>query len=91
LIEESMSLSAEQLHIASQIDARVRELEQAGNHQVTIFAEMSPLMPGFKELLDTAGRRGLNELCGRFDGFYRYAKILESIAASIQSGEIKVG
>jgi hypothetical protein len=26
----------------------------------------------------------------RFDGFYRYVKILEDVAAGIQSGEIKV-
>jgi hypothetical protein len=32
----------------------------------------------------------MDELYARFDGFYRYAKILGNIAAGIQSGEIKV-
>lgn len=84
-----MSLTAKQLRIASIIDARVRELEQAGSDEVTILTEMVPLMPSFKKLLDTAGQRGMNELCDRFDGFYRYAKLLEIIAEGIQSGEIK--
>jgi len=85
-----MSLSVEQLDIASQIDVRIRELERSGANEMTIFVEMSDLMPGFKSLMDTAGQRGMNELCANFEGFYRYAKILENIAAGIQSGQIKV-
>jgi hypothetical protein len=78
------------LNIAKKIDARVCELERAGRSKVTIFTEMYPLMPDFKQLMDTTGKRGMDELCARFGGFYRYAKILENIAAGIQSGEIKV-
>ncbi|HNG94933.1 MAG TPA: hypothetical protein PLB32_19170 [Acidobacteriota bacterium] len=85
-----MSLRTEQLQIAAQIDARIRELERAGANPVTIFVEMNPFMPGFKQLLDTAGQKGMDELCARYDGFYRYAKILETIASGIRSGEIKV-
>ena len=32
----------------------------------------------------------MDGLCLRFWGFYRYAKILERIAAGIASGEIRV-
>lgn len=85
-----MRFSFEQLDIVSQIDARVRDLEQTGTDEMTIFAEMADLMPGFKHLMDTAGQRGMDELCDRFEGFYRYARILEKIAAGIQSGQIKV-
>jgi len=87
---ESTSLTEEQLKIAEKINARVCELERFGRSKVTIFTEMYPMMPDFKQLIDTAGQQGMNELCARFDGFYRYAKILENIAAGIQSGEIKV-
>lgn len=85
-----MGLTNEQLHIAAQIDARMRELEHAGSNEIIILAEMHSLMPGFKRLLDTAGQLGMDELCRRFDAFYRYAKLLEKLAAGIQSGEIKV-
>ncbi|MEW6736338.1 MAG: hypothetical protein AB1489_33910 [Acidobacteriota bacterium] len=84
------SLNTKQLQIAAQIDARVRELERAGNNEMTIFVETAPLMPSFKKLLDTAGEGEMDELCSRYDGFYRYAKILDNIAAGIHSGEIKV-
>ncbi|MDQ5988684.1 MAG: hypothetical protein CSYNP_04445 [Syntrophus sp. SKADARSKE-3] len=85
-----MSLSDEQLNVAAQIDACVCKLERAEKNDITIFVEMSTLMPSFKQLMDTAGQRGMDELCTRFAGVYRYAKILENIAKGIQSGEIKV-
>jgi len=47
-------------------------------------------MPAFKQLIDFTGSRGMNELCARFAGFHRYARILENLAAGIASGEIKV-
>jgi hypothetical protein len=50
---------------------------------------MSDDMPAFKRLLDS-GHRTMDELCLRFGGFYRYAKILEMIATGIASGEIQV-
>ena len=85
-----MRLSDEQLDIASQIDTRVRELERSGANEATIFVGMIDLMPGFKQLMNTAGQREMNELWARFEAFYRYAKILEDIAAGIQSGQIRV-
>ena len=46
-------------------------------------------MPFFKMLLDS-GQDTMDELCRRFAGFYHYAKILETLAAGIQSGAIQV-
>jgi len=63
-------------------------LERIGANEVTILIEMVDQMPDFKQLMDTAGQRGMDELCARFDGLYRYAKILENIATGIQSGQI---
>lgn len=85
-----MALNAEHLRIAALIDARVRQLELAGCDDLSILAEMSSLMPDFKFLLDSAGQHGMNELCARFGAFFHFAKILETLAAAIQSGEIKV-
>ena len=51
---------------------------------------MAGHMADFKRLMDTAGQNDMNELGRRFAGFLRYAKILEMIAAGIQSGALKV-
>jgi len=41
-------------------------------------------------LLDISEPDTMDELCRQFAGFFRYAKILEMVAAGIQSGAIKV-
>ena len=84
-----MHLSAEQLQIASLIDAKVQKLIREGYDEVGIFLEMADDMPAFKRLLD-CGHGTMDELCRRFFGFYRYAKILETVAEGIASGEIQV-
>ena len=77
-----MHLSAEQLAIASRIDAKMQRLADEGNDDVAIFVELADDMPAFRRLLD-AGPHAMDQLCLRFGGFYRYAKILEPIAAGI--------
>jgi hypothetical protein len=84
-----MHVSAEQLDIASRIDAKVQRLAGEGNDDVAIFVELMEDMPAFRRLLD-AGPHAMDQLCLRFGGFYRYTKILEAIAAGIASGEIRV-
>ena len=85
-----MALTAEQVQIASLIDARMQILIQARALEVEIFGEMADYMPGFKRIMDTTGPGDMDELCERFEGFYRYAKILETIAGGIASGKIQV-
>jgi hypothetical protein len=81
--------SAEQLDLASRIDAKVQRLMAEGADDLALFVEMSDEMSAFKRLLDS-GHPTMDALCLRFGGFYRYAKILEMIAAGIASGEIRV-
>jgi hypothetical protein len=85
-------LTAEQLQLAWKIHAKVEDLLEAGSDDMTIFKEMCDFMPQFKRLLDgSRQQRGvMDELCRRYAGFYRYATILETVAAGIASGEIKV-
>jgi hypothetical protein len=84
-----MHVSAEHLEIAARLDAKVQRLLGLGYDDVAIFVEMADDMPDFKRLLD-AGQLLMDELCRRFYWFYRYAKILEQIAAGIASCEIRV-
>jgi hypothetical protein len=85
-----MTLTAEQVQIASLIDEQVKRVFRRGSDEIAVLTELFDYMPGFKYLLDAARPGGMDKLCERFDGFYRYAKILEEVAAGIQSGEIKV-
>ena len=85
-----MDQSTKHLQLAAKIDVRMQELERVGCNDVEILVQMFDIMPDFKWLMDTLGQDGMNQLCVRFDGFYRYAKILESLANGIASGQIKV-
>jgi hypothetical protein len=80
----------EMLKLAGKIDARVQRLQKRGCDDMTILAKMADHMPEFKRLMRMAGKDGMGELCGRFPGLLRYAKILESVGRGIRSGEIKI-
>jgi hypothetical protein len=62
-----MHLSAEQLDIASRIDAKVQRLAGEGDDDVAIFVELVDDMPAFRRLLD-AGPHAMDQLCLRFGG-----------------------
>ncbi len=84
-----MALTAEQLRIAAEIDAATQKLARAGQDDVTIFAGMADHLADFKWLMDVSKQGDMDELGRRFAGFHHYARILETIAAGIQSGAIK--
>jgi len=85
-----MALTKQQLWIATKIDTRMQKLVRAGKDNLAIVGAMADHMPAFRQLLDTTEPDDLDQLTRKFPGFYRYAKILESLAAGIESGAIPV-
>ena len=49
---------------------------------------MAAYMGTFKQLLDTCSGADTDALCARYDGFYRFAKLLERLAEGIADGSI---
>jgi hypothetical protein len=85
------ALSAEQLKVASELDAKVLRLVRSGGDHVRLLGRMSEKdMANLKWLLEYTGKAGLDELCRRFEGFVHYVHILEAVAGGIASGEIEV-
>jgi hypothetical protein len=85
-----MALTTEQRWIATKIDTRMQKLIRAGKDHMTIMAAMADHMPAFHQLLSTLQPGNIDQLSRKFPGFYRYAKILESLATGIQSDAIPV-
>lgn len=83
-----MALTNQQLWIATKIDTRMQKLIRAGKDNMAIMAAMADHMPAFHQLLNTAEPGDIDQLARKLPGFYRYAKILESLASGIQSGSI---
>ncbi|MCP4405382.1 MAG: hypothetical protein GY801_49790 [bacterium] len=86
----TMSLTAEHLQIASILDQATKRIIANGGDDMVIIRDMAEYMDGFKQLMDTTSPAEMDELCSRFDEFYRYAKVLEALAKGIASGEIDV-
>ncbi len=82
---------AEQRAIAELLDGKVIDLLRAGvGDDLMLMAHMAPEMPLFKRLMDISGAGEMNDLCAAYPGLHRFAKLLELVAAGIQSGDIEV-
>lgn len=82
-------LTVEQLEAGAAIDAKVRSLQRTACDGLDLFVAMSDEMATFKWLMDSTQREDMDELSRRFDGFFHYAKLLESIAAGIAASKQK--
>ena len=51
---------------------------------------MADYMDTFKAVMDSSSPDEMNQLCERYDGFYRFGKLLEALAQGIQDGRIRV-
>ena len=82
-----MPVTAEHRGMAGRIDARMKQLDALGLLEVEILPEMADFMDDFHHLMMNSE---MDTLCEEFAGFYRFAKILETLAAGIASGKVKV-
>ena len=82
---------AQRRALAELLEGKVNDLTRAGvSDDFRLLALMAPEIPLFKRLMDISGEGGLNDLLAPYPGLYRFAKLLERIAAGIQSGDLKV-
>ncbi len=85
-----MSRKDKHRRMAAKIDKKIKQLDALGLLEVEILPEMADHMPDFHHLLMNAPHSELDSLYEEFSGFYRFAKILETVASGIASGKIKV-
>jgi hypothetical protein len=76
--------------VASRIDAKIKQLEARGLLEVEILRAMAEDMRRLPPLMVTAPGPEMDTLCAEFTGFYRFAKILETLASGIAAGKVKV-
>jgi hypothetical protein len=85
-----MPLTEEQTRLAVIIDTHVREVLAQGGGDEALLMSMADSMGTFTQLLDTCTSAEMDALCDRYDGLYRYAKLLEMLAGGIADGSIPV-
>ena len=85
-----MALGKKQIRLAKHIDEHVKKVIAEGGDDETLLLSMPDYMGTFKQLMDATSKEQMDELCERFTGFYRFGKLLESLARGIQDGSIQV-
>ena len=83
-------MNAEKVHLAEAIDTWVLSVLSNGGGDEQILEGMHAYMDTFKQLLDTCTRLEMTLLAQRYDGFYRFANLLERLAHAIADGVIEV-
>ena len=61
-----------------------------GGSDEALLRSLADLLDTFKQLLETCTSAELNALCARYEGLYRFATLLEMLAAGIADGSIPV-
>lgn len=89
-LEAAASTTQQQRKLAAHIDAQMQRLEAAGLDETEILAAMVSHMSDFHHLMTSLGNPAINRLGQEFAGFYRYAKIVETVASGIATGRIQV-
>jgi len=85
-----MALTQKHYQQAQQIDSYVQQVLAKGGGDEQLLETMYDYMPLFKDILDASAKGELDQLCNRYDGFYRFANLLERLAQGIQEGRIDV-
>jgi hypothetical protein len=85
-----MPLTKNQIRLAVIIDKYVKQTIKNGGDDEDLLVSMYEYMGTFKQLLDSSTQQEMNELCQRYDGFYRFAFLLERLAEGITNGIIPV-
>ena len=85
-----MPLTVQQTRLAEAIDTHVRQVLAHGGGDEALLLSMADYMPTFKQLLDTCTGAEMDMLCDRYDGFSRFATLLEKLAEGIADGSIPV-
>jgi hypothetical protein len=81
-----MPLTSKQIQLAERINTWVNNV----GGDTEMLQGMADYMAAFKQIMDTTTSQEMDMLCTRYDGFYRFAKLLEDIAKGIQNGTIQV-
>jgi hypothetical protein len=85
-----MPLTERQTHLASIIDKYVKQTIRNGGSDEDLLVSMYDYMGTFKQLMDSSTHQEMDELPQRYDGFYRFALLLELLAEGIANGTIPV-
>lgn len=85
-----MPLTVQQTQLAETINTHVTKVLAHGGGDEALLLSLTDSMPTFKQLLDACTSADMDLLCDRYDGFSRFATLLDRLAGGIADGSILV-
>lgn len=86
----AIALSAEQLQLVKIIDDHTCRFPNTEIGEANLLQSCYDYMDVFKWVMDSTSRIQMDYICQQYDGFYRFAKLMESLACGIADGIIDV-
>ena len=83
-----MSLSEEQLRLAKRIDEHTNCVLSDETGYGPLLMSLSEYLEDFGRVMEISTEEQMNELCERYDGFYRFAQFMEEFARGLADGGI---
>lgn len=80
----------EQEKFVAEVDAKVKLITLQGGDETSILIGLFEVMPKIKELMSNTPRDKMSEYYVKYKNFYRYIKVLETLAVGIANGDIVV-
>jgi len=85
-----MDLAAEQIQLATMIDAHVNRYPESQLGDEHLLRSTYDYMDAFKRIMDSSTPVQMDYLCQQYSGLYRFGKLLESLAQGIAEGDVEV-
>jgi len=83
-------LNAEQLQLVQIVNDNALRFPHTEAGEAELLQTSYDYMDAFKRVMDSTSSAQLNDICRQYDGFYRFARLMESLAQGIADGRIDV-
>lgn len=87
--EDAMQVILNQTHLVQRVDSHAQSILAQGGGDEALLMSLHDLMGDIKKIMDSNTHDAMDLFCQQYDGFYRYMRILEGVAASVARGKIK--
>ena len=83
-----MALTDQHKYLAGKIEKHVNKILSRGGGDEELLMTMADHMATYKQIMNSTTEEELNDLCHRYEGFYRFSRLLEMLAQGIDDGSI---
>jgi len=84
-----MNINSTQLNLVKRIDNHVNKFPDTDTGNAQLLTTIYAYMESFKQIMDSTNQAQMGYLISEYDGFFRFAKLLEQMAEGISNATIQ--